>query len=56
MGRRKLFIKTDLSTPQVEYDLDRDGKVTLLPQAFPPSITVVKFGLNAVAGRNFDFS
>ena len=56
MGRRKLFIKTDLSTPQVEYDLDRDGKVTLLPQAFPPSITVVKFGLNAVAARNFDFS
>lgn len=56
MGRRKKFIKTDLSVPKVEFDLDQDGMVNILSQACPPSTTVVKFGLNAVAARNFDFA
>ncbi|SPO54160.1 conserved protein of unknown function [Pseudomonas sp. JV551A1] len=56
MGRRKKFIKTDLSVPKVEFDLDQDGMVNILSQACPPSTTVVKFGLNAEAARNFDFA
>ncbi|WP_081735862.1 MULTISPECIES: hypothetical protein [unclassified Pseudomonas] len=56
MGKRKLFIKTDLGTPQIEYKLDTGGNVSILPDAVPPKNTLVRFERNNSHARNFDFS
>ncbi|WP_409319111.1 hypothetical protein [Pseudomonas sp. KCJK9016] len=56
MGKRKVFTKTDLSAPQIEYSRDMTGNVVILPEAIPPSNTIVEFGRNATSARSFDFA
>ncbi|MGQ7815350.1 hypothetical protein ACUTAH_06705 [Metapseudomonas furukawaii] len=56
MGKRKVFAKTDLSIPQVEYSHDAAGNVVILPEAIPPTNTTVEFGRNASSARSFDFA
>lgn len=55
MGKRKIFAKTDLSVPQVEYRRDTVGNVVILPEVLPPTNTTVEFGRNAASARRFDF-
>ncbi|WP_434519673.1 hypothetical protein [Pseudomonas sp. NFX1] len=56
MGKRKSFIKTDLSTPQTEYKPDSAGNVSTLPDAIPPKNTLIRFERNNTHRRSFDFS
>ncbi|MEQ7921284.1 hypothetical protein ABQX22_18965 [Xanthomonas sp. WHRI 1810A] len=56
MGKRKLFIKTDLSIPQVEHKIDTEGNVIILPEVIPPTNTVVAFARNASNTRRFNFA
>lgn len=56
MGKRKVYVRTDLSVPQVEHSLDQQGRVIVLPEAIPPASTLVTFGRNATSHRSFDFS
>ncbi|MBX8560172.1 hypothetical protein K5D57_10745 [Pseudomonas cichorii] len=56
MGKRKVFTKTDLSVPQVEYSHDTAGNVVILPEVIPPAKTTVEFGRSTVNTRCFDFS
>jgi hypothetical protein len=56
MGKRKVFAKTDLSIPQVEHSRDKEGNVVILPEAIPPTNTMVKFGRNGSNTRGFDFA
>lgn len=56
MGKRKVYVRTDLSVPQVEHSLDQQGRVVVLSEAIPPARTLVAFGRNTTSSRNFDFS
>lgn len=56
MSKRKIFVKTDLNAPQVEHSHDAAGNVVILPEAIPPSSTIVNFGRNATNLRHFDFA
>lgn len=56
MGKRKIYVRTDLSVPQVEHRFDQQGRVIVLPEALPPASTLVTFGRNATSHRSFDFS
>lgn len=56
MGKRKVFIKTDLSVPQIGHNLDAAGNLVILPEAIPPKNTSVTFARNTTNCRNFDFS
>lgn len=56
MGKRKVFTKTDLSVPQIEHSRDKAGNVVILPEAIPPTNTMVKFERNATRSRSFDFA
>lgn len=56
MGRRKVYVRTDLSIPQVEHSFDQQGRVLVLSQAVPPANTLVTFGRNATSVRSFDFA
>lgn len=56
MGKRKVFAKTDLSTPQVEHSHDAVGNVVILPEAIPPKNTTVEFGRSSSSLRRFDFA
>lgn len=56
MGKRKVFIKTDISVPQVEHNFDTFGNVVILPEAIPPVNTVIAFGRNATTNRSFNFA
>lgn len=56
MGKRKIFIKAELTTPQIEHFRDREGQVAIRPEAIPPANTVVEFGRNAMKYRRFDFA
>ncbi|GJB77007.1 MULTISPECIES: hypothetical protein [Pseudomonas] len=56
MSKRKVFIKTDLTAPQVEHSHDTAGNVVILPEVIPPPITIVHFGRNPTNFRNFDFA
>ncbi|MEC4238531.1 hypothetical protein [Pseudomonas sp. DSV-1] len=56
MGKRKAFTKTDISVPQVEHSIDRQGNVVILPEVIPPTNTVVAFERNTSNSRNFDFA
>lgn len=56
MGKRKVFTKTNLSVPQVDHSRDMAGNVFILPEAIPPTNTMVKFGRNASNARSFDFA
>jgi hypothetical protein len=56
MGKRKVFLKTDLSIPQVEHTQDAAGSVIVLPEVIPPLQTRVDFGRNATRSRGIDFA
>jgi len=56
MGKRKIYIKTDLSIPNIEHILDQKGNVVIPSEAIPPPNTVIQFGRNATTVRTFDFS
>lgn len=56
MSKRKVFVRTDLSVPQVEHRHDAAGNVVILPQATPASNTIVEFGVNTSRSRCFDFA
>ncbi len=56
MGKRKIFAKTDLSVPQVEHSINAEGNVVILPEAVPPSDTVINFPRNATSVRSFEFA
>lgn len=56
MGKRKVFAKTDLGVPQVEHHHDAAGNVVILPEAIPPTNTIVEFGRSASRSRRFDFA
>ncbi|MDR9753563.1 hypothetical protein RG836_19115 [Pseudomonas sp. SZMC_28357] len=56
MGKRKVYAKTDLSVPQIEYSHDMAGNVVILPEVIPPSHTTIKFKRNATTSRSFDFA
>jgi hypothetical protein len=55
MGKRKVFHKTDLSTPTVSHERDGAGNVAILDH-IPPAETKVYFTANPAAARSFDFS
>lgn len=42
MSKRKVFIMTDLSVPQVEHHHDAAGNVTILPQSICEINTIVE--------------
>ncbi|KTC26371.1 hypothetical protein AO239_29230 [Pseudomonas sp. ICMP 19500] len=56
MGKRKVFIKTDLSVPQVEHSRDMADNVVVLPEAIPPKHTTIEFERNTSHSRSFDFA
>jgi hypothetical protein len=57
MGKRKAFVRSDLSTVEVEHARDSSTcKVVLLPDRIPPADTVVRFPDNAAGARAFDFA
>lgn len=56
-GKRRAFVRSDLSTPAVEHARDAfTGNVVLLPDRVPPVDTVVRFSNNAAGARTFDFA
>lgn len=56
MNKRKLFIKTDLSIPQVEHIRDNMGRAMIARKVMPPTQTTIAFGRNATSYRGFDFA
>ncbi|AKA82346.1 hypothetical protein [Pseudomonas synxantha] len=56
MGKRKVFIRTDISVPQVEHDINAEGNVIILPEAIPSGNTVISFERNSSSRRTFDFA
>lgn len=56
MGKRKVFVKTDLSTPRVEHVQDLSGAIVIPLEVIPPKITEVDFGYTAVGNKRFKFS
>lgn len=56
MGKRKTFIKTDLSTPGIEHALSAAGKIVRLPERVPPANTAVRFAPNPANARIFDLA
>lgn len=56
MGKRKVFIKTDLSTPTVEHTRDTAGTVVIQLDVIPPATTLVTFHRGVGSGaKQFDF-
>lgn len=56
MGKRKIYIRTDLSIPKVEHSIDLEGRAVVLPEVMPPTNTIIAFGRNATRIRFFDFA
>lgn len=57
MGKRKTFIRVDLTTPVIEHARDRaTGNVLLFPDRLPPSNSVVQFPANPAGAETFDFA
>lgn len=55
MAKRKVFVKTDLSTPRIVHRRETTGTVTIL-DIVPPAVTVVGFPPNPYTARTFDFA
>lgn len=55
MGKRKIFVRTDLTTPGVEHVRDAAGQVVIPLVAIPPKSTSIQFPPNAKNARSFDF-
>ncbi|WP_421527140.1 hypothetical protein [Pseudomonas brenneri] len=56
MGKRKVYVKSDISTIKVEHHHDDSGKVIILPEVIPPAQTFVIFPSNIRNRANFDFA
>lgn len=56
MGKRKVFVKSDLTTAQIEHCRDSAGRVEVPADVLPPLVTVVTFGRTAINCRRFDFA
>ncbi|MDH1402493.1 hypothetical protein N5D79_11750 [Pseudomonas sp. GD03817] len=56
MGRRKTFIRTELSTPEDERALATERKTIIPSESIPPKNTIVNFKRNAIGSRSFDFT
>lgn len=54
MARRKVFAKTDLTTPRVEYQRSSTGEIVIPVEKMPPAITAVKYRPE-IAGDQFEF-
>ena len=55
MGKRKVFIKTDLSTPRVEHFRSPSGAIVVPSGEIPPRHTVVTFPTISSGCDRFDF-
>jgi hypothetical protein len=55
MAKRKVFVKTDLSTPQVEHSRSLSGALVIPSEAIPPPVTVVRFDRLGTGRTGFDF-
>lgn len=55
MAKRKIFVRTDLSTPKVEHDRV-DDRVVVTSISLPPEQTIVLFPPNPTGIRKFDFA
>ncbi|WP_175752488.1 hypothetical protein [Burkholderia ambifaria] len=55
MGRRKVFVRTDLTTIEVERTASDAGGIGIPPDVIPPASTVIHFGRSASKCRRFDF-
>ncbi len=56
MGKRKVYIRSDLTIPEIQHSLDLEGRIAVLPDTVPPANTQVAFGRNATRMRFFDFA
>ena len=56
MGKRKVYIRSDLTIPEIQHSLDLEGRIAVLPDTVPPANTQVAFGRNATRMRLFDFA
>jgi hypothetical protein len=57
MGKRKAFVRSDLSTSVIEHARDAlTGAAVLFPDRIPPAQTVVRFADNPAGARTFDFA
>jgi len=56
MSKRKIYVRTDISVPQIEHTFDQRGSVVVLSEAVPPARTLVTFGRNTTSCRRFDFA
>lgn len=56
MGKRKVFVNTDLTIPRVEHMRGADGVVEVSSALLPPASTKVEFGRNPSKYRVFDFA
>jgi hypothetical protein len=57
VGKRKTFIRVDLTTPGIEHTRDQaTGNVLLFPDRIPPSNSVVSLPVNVTGAESFDFA
>jgi len=56
MGKRKIYIMTELAAPQVEHKQYRNKRVALTREVIPPEISKIEFGRNCTSWRSFDFA
>ena len=55
MAKRKIFIKSDLTTPRVQHVVSPCGAITVPSDAIPPLTTIVTFPTIGRGGDRFDF-
>jgi hypothetical protein len=56
MSKRKVYVRTDLSVPQIEKNLNQQKRILAPSEAIPPAKTLVRFGRNTTTARSFDFA
>lgn len=54
-GKKKTFLKTDLSIPAVNHNFSTENQTLKLTDRFPPEVTRVDIGKNATRMRWIDF-
>ncbi|SDY97341.1 hypothetical protein SAMN05518854_103117 [Variovorax sp. YR266] len=55
MGKRKVFVKSDLATARIEYTRNAKQQVVISADVIPPDNLIVHIGRNASSRRRFDF-
>lgn len=56
MGKRKVFVKSDLVAAPAKHAAGTEGQVAVFPDVSPPLKSVVIFGRSASTRRSFDFA